>query len=428
MVPLGPFEPRPLLAVAVSGGADSMALALLADGWCRARGGRVVALTVDHRLRPESAVEAREVGRRLRARGIAHRVLVWSGERPKADLQAAARAARYRLLDEWCRVSGCLHLLTAHHREDQAETFWLRLARGSGLDGLAGMAAASERGSCRVLRPLLSVAPERLRMLLRRRRQDWIEDPSNENPSFARVRVRKARALLAAEGLGAGRLAETMSHLGRARIALEAAVVDVMVHAVRIDPGGWAWLDPALLKQAPREIALRVLAAVLATIGGSDYPPRLARIERLYDELLREGLGGGRTLGGCHVVARGGSILVCREFAGTPDAIAMGSGDRAIWDRRVVLALPKSLQGVLSLASLGAAREGVLAAARERLTRVPAPARASLPVFRDSRALVVAMPAIEWAAPGYGSALAEGLTRFRPQRPLAPRGFVTAHD
>ncbi|HTS91510.1 MAG TPA: tRNA lysidine(34) synthetase TilS [Stellaceae bacterium] len=420
MTPLGPFEPRPLLAVAVSGGADSMALALLAERWARSRGGRSVALTVDHRLRPESAAEAGRVGRWLRARGIAHRTLVWSGERPKADLQAAARAARYRLLEEWCRRNGCLHLLTAHHREDQAETFWLRLARGSGLDGLAGMAAVNERASCRILRPLLPVAPERLRALLRARRQVWIEDPSNENPSFTRVRVRNARAVLAAEGLGAERLDETIRHLGRARAALEAAAVDLTVRAVGIDPGGWVWLEHALLKRAPREIGLRVLAAVLATVGGTDYPPRLARLERLYDELLCDGLGGGRTLGTCRILPRNNFVLICREFAENQGAVAKG------W---TTAAMPrKLLRGTIELGPLGRGREGLPPTARELLRRVPEAARASLPAFRDSRGQVVALPVVGWASSAYRSLLASDVLRFRPARPLVPAGFAASPD
>src|SRR5579859_2956539 len=219
---LGPYERTPRLAVAVSGGADSLALALLADAWARRRGGTAAALTVDHRLRPESAAEARQTGDWLAARGIAHQTLVWQGPHPRSDIQAAGRAARYRLLEGWCAERGCLHLLTAHHLEDRAETFWLRLARGSGLDGLAGISAVTERAQCRLLRPLLDVPPERLRARLRREDQAWIEDPSNRNAEFGRVRVRQARALLAAEGLSAERLAETLRHLGRARQALEA--------------------------------------------------------------------------------------------------------------------------------------------------------------------------------------------------------------
>ncbi|MGH7125080.1 MAG: tRNA lysidine(34) synthetase TilS, partial [Stellaceae bacterium] len=251
---LSPFERTPRLAVAVSGGADSMALALLADVWARRRSGTIVALTVDHGLRPESAAEARQVGAWLAARGIQHETLIWEGPHPASDIQAEARAARYALLDGWCAARGFLHLLTAHHREDQAETFWLRLARGSGLDGLAGISAVTERAHCRVLRPLLRVAPERLRERLQREGQTWIEDPSNRNPDFARVRVREGRTLLAAEGLSAERIEETLRHLGRARHALEAATAKLLAHAVTVHPAGFAWLDAAVLRHAEVEL------------------------------------------------------------------------------------------------------------------------------------------------------------------------------
>ena len=142
--PLGPFEPAPLLAVGVSGGADSLALVLLADRWARARRGSVLALTVDHALRDGSAAEAAQVGHWLAARGIAHEVLRWDGPKPATAIQETARAARYRLLGQRCAGTGILHLLLAHHRDDQAETVLLRRAQGSGRDGLAGMAAIRE--------------------------------------------------------------------------------------------------------------------------------------------------------------------------------------------------------------------------------------------------------------------------------------------
>ncbi len=272
---LGPFERRPLLAVAVSGGADSLALALLADRWARRRAGGIVALTVDHRLRPESTVEARQVGAWLKARAIPHRILTWKGPHPESGVQAAARAARYRLLEGWCEAHGCLHLLTAHHQEDQAETFWLRLARGSGVDGLAGMASVTPRPTCRILRPFLDVAPARLRAVLIAAGQTWVDDPSNENTDYARVRLRGGRALLAAEGLSAERLAATITRLGRARIALETMAAQLLGRTVRLHPAGFAWVDTAVLAAAPFELGLRALAAAIATIGGGDYPPRL---------------------------------------------------------------------------------------------------------------------------------------------------------
>ena len=167
MAPLGPFEPAPRVAVAVSGGSDSLALCLLADRWARARGGAVFGLTVDHRLRPESGAEAAQVRRWLAARAISHRTLRWTGTRPVSGIQEEARAARLALLVGWCRRAHVLHLLLGHQREDQAETVLQRLVRGSGIDGLAAMAPVRlamepDGGGVRLLRPLLSVSRDAL--------------------------------------------------------------------------------------------------------------------------------------------------------------------------------------------------------------------------------------------------------------------------
>jgi len=150
-----PFEARPAIAVAVSGGPDSLALLLLTDRWVRERGGAAIALTVDHGLRPDSASEAALVGAWVKSRGIAHQVLSWTGDKPLTGIQAAARRARYRLLTEACAARGILHLAFAHHADDQAETVLFRKERGSGPAGLAGMAASRSLGAVRMIRPLL---------------------------------------------------------------------------------------------------------------------------------------------------------------------------------------------------------------------------------------------------------------------------------
>src|SRR5271170_7691992 len=186
MAAVGPFERRPAFAVAVSGGADSLALALLADRWARGCGGTLTALTVDHRLRPESGEEAAQVGRWLAGRGIAHRVLEWADARGGADLQARARTARHGLLQGWCAGAGVLHLLLAHHQDDQAETVLLRLGRGSGVDGLGAMAPVAYGRACRLVRPLLDLAKTRLVATCRLFDQPFVDDPSNRDPGFAR--------------------------------------------------------------------------------------------------------------------------------------------------------------------------------------------------------------------------------------------------
>ncbi len=426
---LGPFEDGPRIAVALSGGSDSLALALLAARWAVRQGGGAIGLTVDHGLRPEAALEARRVGAWLAARGVPHRILVWRGAKPAANLQAAARAARYRLLEAWCRQNAVLHLLIAHQREDQAETLLLRLARGSGLDGLAAMAPVSGTREVRILRPLLAVPRARLAATLAALRQDWIEDPSNQDRHHARVRVRALMPALADEGLTAERLAATAALLGRARRALEGDVARLLAESVAVDPAGYALVAPAALAAAAEEVALRALARVIQTIGGAVYPPRLDRLERLYRELVREGAFAARTLGGCRILQasgrqRAGGLLVCREPALVEAARPVEARERLSWDGRYELVLTAALSsavGAVSLGALGEAGWAALVAASPRLSDnpLPAPVRPSLPALRDLEGLL-AVPHLD-----YGRGQAETGTvyvrslLFRPLRPLA---------
>src|SRR5579871_1106018 len=288
MAALGGFEPAPRLAVAVSGGPDSLALAILAERWARARGGGVTALVVDHGLRPDSAAEARRVGAWLAARGIAHALLEWRGPKPATGIQEAARAARYALLAEWCRAHRHLHLLTAHHRDDQAETVLIRRRAGSGPDGLAGMPAVRELAGCRLLRPLLGIAKPRLAALLDALGQDFVRDPSNADPAFERARLRLAGAPAAA----AAALAEARG-FARARTAREAAFAAAAARQVALYPAGFAVVAAAA--------GAELLGRLAHTVGGAPYPPRRERVARLHESLAARP-DRARTLGGCRFV------------------------------------------------------------------------------------------------------------------------------
>jgi tRNA(Ile)-lysidine synthase len=250
-------------------------------------------------LRPESGGEARTTLERLGRIGIAGEILGWAGSKPASGLQQAARNARYRLLLAACRGHGILHLLAAHHAGDQAETVAMRAARRSGPDGLAGMAAVVAHRDARLLRPLLGVSRDRLTATLRARGLGWIDDPSNDDRRFERVRVRQDGSA------GPGAATEPS-----ARAARERALADAALEALEVGPDGVVALDHALVSQWTGEIAARLLSRVVQSVAGGDHPPRRARLEHAVARLSqgrvhgKSGKSQDFTLSGCRLMLR----------------------------------------------------------------------------------------------------------------------------
>ena len=284
----------------MSGGRDSLALALLAHDWAAARKGRVLALIVDHGLRPESGAEARTTLERLGGIGIAGEILDWVGAKPVSGLQEAARDARYRLLFAACRRHGILHLLVAHHAGDQAETIAMRAARRSGPDGLAGMAAVVEHRDARLLRPLLGVPRDRLTATLERR-GDRLDRRSVERRPALRARARSPGRQRSSRAPSRNR------RPGRRAIAFWPRRRS---EALDVEPDGEVALDHTLLSRMDEEIAARLLSRVVQSVGGGDYPPRRDRLERAAARLSQGAIRGksGKsqdfTLSGCRLMLR----------------------------------------------------------------------------------------------------------------------------
>jgi tRNA(Ile)-lysidine synthase len=294
------------LVLAVSGGPDSTALMLLAARWVKARkpAAKLLAVTVDHGLRAQAAAEAAAVKRLARRLGVAHRTLRWSGKKPKSGLQEAARDARYRLLAQAAQQAGYGHVLTAHTLDDQAETVLFRLARGSGLAGLCGMAAAAplptgDKSELFLVRPLLRLPKARLVATLKAAGVAYSDDPSNRDPRFSRARLRAFMPALGKEGLDARGLARLATRLRRADAAIEFAVA-----AARdaVAPPPWPERGPiafatAVFADLPAEVGLRLLGRAVAH-AGDEGPVELAKLEALYDSLrqaqarLRQTLAG----------------------------------------------------------------------------------------------------------------------------------------
>jgi tRNA(Ile)-lysidine synthase len=284
------------IVAAVSGGPDSMALMQLLARW-RAAGPcpPVFVATVDHGLRPEAADEAAFVAREANRMGLPHRTLAWSGEKPQTGIQEAAREARYSLLVRYAREAEASHLVTAHTQDDQAETVMMRLARGSGLSGLAGMRRETDRQGIRHVRPLLGWPKSRLLDLCRAEGWPFVIDPSNANELYARVRWRQLMPLLAQEGLTAERLARLAERAAQAEDALAIKAREALAQAEPTLDGDVLSFQADCLVQEPFEIAVRVLERALAQAGSRLENSRLHRLEAC-TERLREAARGGEPL------------------------------------------------------------------------------------------------------------------------------------
>jgi tRNA(Ile)-lysidine synthase len=310
----------PALILAVSGGPDSTALLWLAARW---RDGlehppRLIAVTIDHGLRPESAREALAVKRLAKTLGVEHRTLKWIGKKPKTGIQEAARNARYRLLSDVGRKARARHILTAHTRDDQAETVLFRLARGSGISGLKAMTrSASLPGNPAhdarlVVRPLLAIPKSRLLATLAAARVPFADDPSNSDPRFTRPRLRQLMPGLAAEGLDARRLALLASRMARADQAIEHAV-DAAIARLRegARTGTRRVIFAPGLADLPAEVALRALGRAIAETG--EGPVELAKLEALHAALGQNAPARfRRTLAGTLITLANGRVTVER--------------------------------------------------------------------------------------------------------------------
>ena len=309
------WKAAPAIVLAVSGGPDSIALMWLAARWRRAlaRGPQLIAVTVDHGLRPEAAREARDVKRLAASLDLLHRTLRWTGAKPKTGLPAAAREARYRLLAQAARRCGATHILTAHTRDDQAETLLMRMLRGSGIAGLAAMTRETDRGGVRLARPLLDVSKSQLVATLKKAGIGFADDPTNRDTAFTRPRLRVLMPALADEGGDSRNLARLASRLARANAAIEVLAdgAERYLALQGYDPA--RGYDAAAFVALPDEIRLRLLKRAIDRFG-HEGPAELGKVETLLVALdLAAGAGEGKlrsTLAGALISLDKGRIRV----------------------------------------------------------------------------------------------------------------------
>jgi tRNA(Ile)-lysidine synthase len=328
--------------VAVSGGSDSLAMLLLLHeaGW------QLEAATVDHGLRPEAAEEAAYVAQVCAGLGVPHATLKVDLSEAKGNLQDQARRARYAALQDWAVERGIRHVALGHTMDDQAETFLMRLARGAGIDGLTCMEERFGRDAIVFLRPMIGTRRAELQAYLREKKTAWLDDPTNEDERFDRVKARRSLAALEPLGVTVESIAMTIGNLGTAKLALFVAAEEVARKAVREDRGDLV-LDRDALLAAPMETMRRLLVGAILCLSGAEYPPRRETFYELWDALLdRRKI----TLCGCLFSHEGDATRVTREYNAVKDLTCPTDG---LWDGRWKLDGPH--EAGLELHALGVA-------------------------------------------------------------------------
>lgn len=367
---LGPDFPQEI-ALAVSGGGDSMAMLGLAHNWARVWGVGLRIVTVDHGLRTESAEEAAMVAREAESLGWSHTTLQWHWD-GRGNLQDAARRARLALIEGW--RDGIGHVLFAHTRDDLAETFLLRLTRGSGVEGLSAMqpsrriSGSNDASGFHQIRPCLGMSRSELRHYATALRIPWVDDPSNDDPKYDRVRARRILTTLHDLGLTVETLDATAQRMSRASVALRARACSIAEDIVLDNRVGGVTFDRAGFEAVERDTQMRLLAAACMWVSGAQYRPRATALEKLLDRLLGGGAG---TLSGAKAEMSKDTCQIFREFQAVADLVTP-LDNACVWDGRwhisgpkqpgqTVRALGRSLSEVTEWQSFGLARSALMA-------------------------------------------------------------------
>lgn len=345
LITLDKFKPK--LAVAVSGGADSMSLLYLTHKWALKQDIEIVALTVNHNLRPESLNEAMLIHSWLKQDNIKHHILTWSRDQDVLNnIQAKAREARYKLLSDWCLEHNFTNLLIGHHLNDQIETFFQRLFRGSGIDGLSCMDFVSNYNKINLYRPLLNIKKKELEDYLKFLGKDWVQDPSNQNIKFSRTIIRKIlnsdilNKVTPNKNIFEKRIMQTIKHMQSARDFINLELSKHIKDIVKVEESGYAIIALNKLQNLHQEISKRILIKVLSIVGGKIYKPRLEGLVRITDLIFDNKINQKTmTLNGCQIIIDNDNLLILREIDRTliSQTIDLKKNNTIYWDNKFII-------------------------------------------------------------------------------------------
>ena len=292
------------MAVAVSGGVDSMCLLY----WLHDIGADIVCLHVNHKLRAEADIETEYVADTCKKLNIPCKIFYWDGEKPEKGLEAAAREARYKMMTDYCHENNIEYLVTAHQSDDQIETFLMNLSRGSGLYGLAAMLPESTRNGLKILRPLLNVSREEIKKYCEDNNIKYFVDSMNSDEHYTRVKIRKNRHILNDElGISDARILLAIQNLSRTREWMDKYIESRVEMVIR--SWGALFISSFLFDEA-EEIRLKFLGTLIQKIGGDIYPVRLNSLQTALSKL---GADCKFTLGHCTIRRLNDRILIVPE-------------------------------------------------------------------------------------------------------------------
>jgi len=329
---------KPVLVVGVSGGADSLYLTLKLNEWIQKHNGTLLAVTIDHGLRKESAKEAAIVHKFLSKLAIPHETLVWTGDKPKTRIEEKAREKRYQLLCNYCKMHHAHALCLAHHQEDQAETFFLRLTRSSGLKGLAAIRFQSIQQGVQILRPLLTTTKQHILKTLKKKHITWVEDTMNRDPSFERVRWRLFQPKLSQMGLTSTVLSKSIQRLDRADAALDFYLHQFIQQHVIWYPQNYLSFPKRDFLNLPLELKVRVVDFLISSFTCKSTYISLKSIEKIATEIPKH-----TTLNGCQWVIQKDTIFLARESKYLPSPLTVEPLTLTPWGDYLVFSTARCL-------------------------------------------------------------------------------------
>lgn len=339
------------IAIGVSGGIDSLALLLLFNDWAKQNNSILYTITVDHKLRETSTQEAITINNLCKNYNINHIILTWEGEKPLANIEAIAREKRYELIAKFCKENEIKYLLTGHHLEDQAETFFIRLFRGSGIDGLSCMQNEIIINNLHIVRPFLNIHKYELKNYLEKNNIQWIEDESNNDEKFVRNKIRNFLNSFENKEEITERIAFAVNEINKCKNFIQAKLEEVENKILDFSSFGICLINTSELLKLEDDLSLRLLAKTSMKISGNIYKPRLEKLKRLYEEIHNyyynfENLKA--TFYGCIFQKYDENrMVVYREYNAIEDDFPLEYNKEVIWDNRFIIKLKKPIENLI---------------------------------------------------------------------------------